>query len=90
MNNKKLGNEFERALCELLFSKGFWVHNFANKTTGQPADIIACKNKIALLIDAKECANDTYDTVRIEELKKTRKIRCFSGNNAVTVWAISL
>lgn len=90
MNNKKLGNEFERALCELLFNKGFWVHNFANKTTGQPADIIACKNKIALLIDAKECTRDSYDTRRIEENQKNSMFLWEQCGNGVGYFALKL
>lgn len=70
MNNKKVGNGFEAELSKLLFLKGFWVHNFANKAAGQPADIIAVKNKKPFLIDAKVCTNDVFDTRRVEENQK--------------------
>nr|DAJ07934.1 MAG TPA: Holliday junction resolvase - archaeal type [Caudoviricetes sp.] len=70
MNNKKVGNGFEAELAQLLYQKGFWVHNFANKAAGQPADIIAVKKGIPFLIDAKVCSKDTYDTRRIEENQK--------------------
>ena len=53
MTNKKLGNDFEQELCEKLAEYGFWVHNMALNKSGQPADIIAVKNKHAYLIDAK-------------------------------------
>ena len=53
MTNKKLGNGFEQELCEKLFEYGFWTHNLAMNKSGQPADIIAVKNKQAYLIDAK-------------------------------------
>ena len=44
MINKKLGNDFEQELCQILADAGYWVHNFANRKNGQPADIIAVKN----------------------------------------------
>ena len=53
MTNKKLGNTFEQELCEKLAEYGFWVHCMAQNKSGQPADIIAVKNKQAYLIDAK-------------------------------------
>lgn len=53
MSNKKLGNDFENELCEILSDYGFWTHNLAMNKSGQPADIIAVRNKIAYLIDAK-------------------------------------
>ena len=53
MTNKKLGNTFEQELCELLAENGFWVHLLNANKSGQPADIIAVRNKQAYLIDAK-------------------------------------
>ena len=76
MNNKKLGNKFEKDLCELLAIKGFWAYNFPNKIAGQPADIIASRLGCPCLIDCKECTNDTFDTVRVEENQK----------NAMLLW----
>lgn len=70
MNNKKLGNQFERDLCEVLAANGFWAYNCPNKTSGQPADIIASRNGHPCLIDCKECTNDVFDTARVEENQK--------------------
>lgn len=67
MNNKTLGNNFEQELCEKLSEYGFWVHNLAMNKSGQPADIIAVKNKIAYLIDAKVCSNKGFALSRVEE-----------------------
>ena len=67
MINKKLGNDFEQELCEILADAGYWVHNFANRKNGQPADIIAVKNGIAYLIDAKVCSYEVFPFRRIEE-----------------------
>lgn len=53
MSNKKLGNSFEQELCEKLAEYGFWTHNLAMNKSGQPADVIAVRNKQAYLIDAK-------------------------------------
>ena len=67
MSNKALGNSFEEELCEILSSYGFWSHNMAQKKSGQPADIIAVRNKVAHLIDAKVCSNNEFPLSRIEE-----------------------
>ena len=53
MTNKKIGNGFEQELCEKLSEYGFWVHCMAMNKAGQPADVIAVRNKQAHLIDAK-------------------------------------
>lgn len=67
MLNKKLGNDFERELGEILFEYGFWVHLLNANKDGQPADIIAVKNKMAFLIDAKVCTNKGFALSRVEE-----------------------
>ena len=66
MINKKLGNDFEQELCEILADAGYWTHNFANRKNGQPADIIAVKNGKAYLIDAKECTREIFSLKRME------------------------
>lgn len=90
MNNKKLGNAFEQEFSRMLFDKGFWVHNFASKSTGQPADIIACKNKVSYLIDAKECTRDIYDTRRIEENQKNSMFLWEHCGNGTGFFALKL
>ena len=67
MNNKTLGNNFEQELCEKLSEYGFWVHNLAMNKAGQPADIIAVRNKKAYLIDAKVCSSKGFALSRVEE-----------------------
>ena len=68
MANKKLGNDFEQELCEKLSEYGFWVHNMALNKSGQPADIIAVKNKQAYLIDAKVVSTSRgFALSRVEE-----------------------
>ena len=67
MNNKTLGNNFEAELCEKLSEYGFWTHNLAMNKAGQPADIIAVKNRLAYLIDAKVCSNKGFALSRVED-----------------------
>ena len=67
MNNKKLGNSFESELCEILYKHGFWTHNMAQNAAGQPADVIAVKDREAFLIDCKVCSQDKFQYSRIEE-----------------------
>lgn len=68
MTNKKMGNAFERELADLLYKQGFWVHLLNQNQDGQPADIIAVKNKRAYLIDCKVCSTRKgFDLSRMEE-----------------------
>ena len=67
MTNKKLGNDFEQEVCEILSNHGFWTHNMVQNKAGQPADIIAVKNKTAYLIDAKVCSSRGFALSRMEE-----------------------
>ena len=67
MSNKKLGNSFELELSEKLSQSGFWVHLLNANRSGQPADVIAVRNKVSHLIDAKVCSNNEFPFSRIEE-----------------------
>lgn len=64
--NRTIGGRFEEELCEILASNGWWAHNLAQNQVGQPADVIAVKRDIAVLIDCKVCANDRFTLSRIE------------------------
>ena len=67
MDNRRRGNRFEDELCEILSGYGFWCTNLAQKKSGQPADVIAVRNKVAYLIDAKVCSENRFPCSRIEE-----------------------
>ena len=67
MINKKLGNKFEKELSEILYNAGYWVHLLNQNKNGQPADLIAVKNKKAYLIDAKVCSLEKFAFKRVEE-----------------------
>ena len=57
MSNIKEGIAFEREFCELLGSRGFWVHRLSQNAAGQqPADVIAIKDGYHTLIDCKLCS----------------------------------
>ena len=66
-SNRAVGNAFEQELCELLSEQGFWAHNLKQDNSGQPADVIAVRNKIAYLIDCKDCSAKGFDLRRVEE-----------------------
>ena len=66
VNNRKLGNRFEKDLAKQLANLGFWVHLLKQNVDGQPADIIAVKDNRAVLIDAKVCSGGKFRTDRIE------------------------
>lgn len=67
MNNKKIGNSFESELADRLYEYGYWVHLLNANKSGQPADVIAVKNRHAYLIDCKVCSDNKFVLSRIEE-----------------------
>lgn len=68
MSNKQIGNSFEQEFAKFLSEHGFYAHVIAQRSEGQPADIIAAKNKKPYLIDCKVCSTDRgFDLSRIEE-----------------------
>lgn len=71
MTNRKLGNDFEAEFCEILFNSGYWVHNLAQNQAGQPADVLAVRNKVAYLIDCKVCSGKGFPLSRVEENQDT-------------------
>lgn len=66
-SNRKTGTTFESELCEILSQNGFWAHNLAQNSAGQPADVIAVRNKTAYLIDCKVCSRNKYSLSRMED-----------------------
>lgn len=81
MNNKKLGNDFENELGEILSEYGFWVHLLNANKSGQPADIIAVRNKVAYLIDAKVCSSRGFALSRVEDNQDlAMDLWCDKGN----------
>lgn len=67
MDNKTLGNSFEDRFCQTLFENGFWAHNLAQNSAGQPADVIAARNGFTYLIDCKVCSAKGFSLSRIED-----------------------
>lgn len=68
MSNRKIGNGFEQEFAEILSRHGYWVHIIAQRSEGQPADIIAVKNGRAYLIDCKVCSTVLgFKLSRLEE-----------------------
>lgn len=65
-NNKKVGNKIEVEVANYLFQKNYWVHLLKQGVKGQPFDLIAIKNNIALMGDVKHCSQNRFDFKRIE------------------------
>lgn len=66
-DNRRVGTGFEKQLCISLSGYGFWAHNLAQNSQGQPFDIIAARNGKSYPIDCKDCAKDIFKMERIEE-----------------------
>lgn len=71
MNNKQLGTDFEREVCEKLAKAGWWVHFMSPNNAGaQPFDIIAVKNGQALAGDCKTSSTNVFSFSRLEDNQK--------------------
>lgn len=66
-NNRKTGTTFERDLCLSLAGYGFWCHNLAQNSQGQPFDVMVARNGVCYPIDCKDCASGIFRMSRIEE-----------------------
>ena len=64
-DNRRVGTGFEKQLCMSLSGYGFWAHNLAQNSQGQPFDIIAARNGKSYPIDCKDCAKDIFKMERI-------------------------
>ena len=90
MNNKRLGNSFEQELAQIFYKHGFWVHCFASKAAGQPVDLIACKNDVGVILDAKVCSDDVFDTARMEENQRNSMMLFDLCGNDHTYYALKM
>lgn len=90
MNNKNLGNTFEREFSLLLSSNGFWCHRLQDNKNGQPADIIAVKGNQAALIDCKLCINNTFSLSRMEENQINAMRKWLQSGNVYACFAIKI
>ena len=90
MSNKSTGNAFEREFCEMLHSNGFWAHNMAANVYGQPADVIAVKNKTSYLIDCKVCSGRGFALSRIEDNQRFSMLLWQECGNGTGLFAMQL
>lgn len=68
MNNKKIGTQFEREFCDLLASRGYWVHFLSPAPSGaQPFDVIAVKDGRAWCYDCKTSTKRVFGFERLEQ-----------------------
>lgn len=88
--NKTMGNHFEEELCELLAEQGFWAHNLAQNQVGQPADVLAVRDNIAVLIDCKVCSNNRFPLSRIEPNQEAAMTMWEAQGNEHCYFAIDL
>ena len=88
MNNKLIGNEFEKEVCQILASHGWWVH-FINpdRKGAQPFDIIAVKDEEAGAIDCKTSARPIFPYTRLEDnqVNAFEKWLACGNDNAVLI-----
>lgn len=90
MNNKRLGNSFEKEYAEKLSQNGWWVTFLTPKQNvgSQPADLIAVKNNKVMLIDCKTCSSHLFPISRIEENQRQAFKRFSKCGNTNFILAI--
>ena len=68
MNNKQLGTNFEKYMCEIFAKNGYWVHFISPDNRGaQPFDVIAVKDGRAEVFDCKTTVNPIFTMKRLED-----------------------
>lgn len=89
MINKKIGEDFEKELLNILKLNNFWATKLKEKQTGGPCDIIATKNNIFISIEAKNIENKTrFPKERIESNQNSSYKRlCEVGSDKNTFFA---
>lgn len=94
MNNKILGNKFEKDFCEFLANKKYWVHFIegASHTGAQPCDIIAIKRDFPELYDCKTLNNKNglFPISRIEENQRLAYERVRECRNPETIFSLAI
>lgn len=90
LDNRTMGVRFEAELCDLLAQHGWWAHDMAQNQTGQPADVIAVKKNIAVLIDCKVCSNNRFPLSRIEGNQEGAMTMWETRGNAYCYFAMKL
>lgn len=90
MNNKNVGNSFEREYAEILRKDGYWVTFMTPKQHigSQPCDLIAIKDNIPILIDCKTCKTHLFFINRIEENQRQAFKRYKKCGNTKFILAI--
>ncbi|MCI8486111.1 MAG: hypothetical protein HFJ20_03265 [Clostridia bacterium] len=90
MNNKTLGNNFEKEYAKILSNKGYWVTFLTPKQNvgSQPCDLIAIKDDKPILIDCKTCNTHLFPIKRIEENQKQAFKRYSKCGNTRFILAI--
>lgn len=88
--NKRLGNAFEREYAEILRKRGYWVTLLTPKQHigSQPADLIAIKDNIPMLVDCKTCKTQLFPLSRIEENQRQafkRYVKCGNANYILAI-----
>lgn len=92
MNNKRIGQEFEKKVCAFLQQAGYWVHFITPDVRGaQPFDILAVKDGKALAIECKTLSVNKkfFSMSRLED----NQIMAFNkwienGNETPQIWVL--
>ena len=94
MNNKELGNKFEKDFAEYLASKGYWAHYIegAAHTGSQPCDIVASKRDCMELYDCKtlEKKNGLFPLYRVEENQRLAFQRFRECQNIKSTFSLAI
>lgn len=84
-SQNEIGQEYETKFCKWLQNHRFWAYNIPRKTSGQPCDIVAIRNNIAMLVDVKHVRKeevsfpfDRIEPNQISSFAYARNFACVS------------
>ena len=85
MDSKQMivGNTTEEKVSRLFQKYRYWAHIMARTASGQPVDIVACKENKNWLVDAKHISSNkkhfTFTRVEANQMSSMEYAREFSG-----------
>lgn len=85
MNSVQLtvGNKTEQNVVNILRKNRYWVYNCPKKLGGQPVDIIALKDNINILVDAKHVEKEkvsfSFDRIEPNQITSLMYARDYAG-----------
>ena len=90
IDNRKMGDDFEKEAALYFEKNNYWVYRFPNKICGQPFDILAINGSKIIAADCKVCSVGRFDKNRIESNQHTAMYTILRKTNAEAGFILKL